>query len=227
MLQKKLVAKKTMNKKNIIHPLFSILVGEFHNPNHQEIKNELTEFFRKYESENNISRDGVENYNLYESKYNLHKEKNDALFKVFTFMAGAFTAMIKNVNKAEFDKMENKNPKLDVEVKNSWFIRYNKGGFVMPHDHGQCSMSCVYYVKVADDANFKNGSTYFLRPYNRGSTHNDFGGLKYVNNHMETFKAEEGKLIIWPSFMLHGSKPYLSDKERIIISANVDVNISK
>ena len=41
-----------------------------------------------------------------------------------------------------------------------------------------------------------------------------------------TFKAEEGKLLIWPSFMLHGSKPYTGEKNRIIVSANADVEIS-
>ena len=91
--------------------------------------------------------------------------------------------------------------------------------------------SSIYGVEAATgytagkDANLNNGSTYFLRPYNRGSTHDDFGGTRYNEGGASLFKAEEGKLLIWPSFLMHGSKPYLGDKDRIIISANADVNI--
>jgi uncharacterized protein (TIGR02466 family) len=214
-----------MNK-NQIYPLWPILVGEFHNPNHQEIKKELIDYFKNYESEHNTSRAGVENYNLFESKYNLHQEKNDALLKIFNFIADGFLTMTKNINKTELEKMENKDPKFNVKFKDSWFIRYNKGGAALPHDHGKCSMSCVYYVQVDDNADLDNGSTYFIRPYNRGSTHDDFGGLRYVKGGISLFKAEEGKLLIWPSFLIHGSKPYLGEKNRIIISVNADVNIA-
>ena len=211
--------------KNKLHTLWPVLVGEFHNPNHQEIKKELIDFFQKYETKHKISRDSVENVNLFESKYNLHQENSDALLKVFSFMAEGFATMAKNVNKAELIKMENKNPKFDVQFKNSWFIRYNNGGSVLPHDHGKCTMSCVYYVQSGSDADLNNGSTYFIRPYNRGSTHDDFGGIGYRKSGINFFSPEEGKLLVWPSFLVHGSKPYLGQKNRIIISANVDVNI--
>tara|TARA_Y100000768_G_scaffold332856_1_gene272681 strand:+ start:63 stop:707 length:645 start_codon:yes stop_codon:yes gene_type:complete len=214
-----------MNK-NKIHSLWPIFVGEFHNPNHQEVKKDLIEFFKEYETKNDKSREGSENYDLFESQYFMHKEKNIALSKIINFIAEGFLAMTKNVNKAELDKVENKNTKLDVKIKNSWFIRYNKGGMVTPHDHGECSLSCVYYVQVGEDANINNGSTYFLRPFSRGSTHKDFAGIRY-NRASQLFKAEEGKLLIWPSFMLHGSKPYTGEKNRIIISANADVDINK
>ena len=213
-----------MNK-NKIHTLWPIFIGEFHNPNHQEIKKDLIEFFNKYETNNN-SREGSENYDLFESNYFLHKENNSALSKVINFIAEGFLTMTKNVNKAELDKIENKEIKLNVKIKNSWFIKYNKGGMVTPHDHGDCSLSCVYYVQVGKEANINNGSTYFLRPFNRGSTHDDFAGIRY-NKAEQMFGAEEGKLLIWPSFMLHGSKPYTGEKNRIIISANADVSINK
>ena len=213
-------------KENKIYPLFPILVGEFYNQDHQKIKQELIKFFQQYENENKDSRKSVENYNLFESKYNLHQEKNDALSKILNFIAQGFLSMSNSINKKYLDKMENKNLKFDIKIKDSWFIRYNKGGAVMPHDHGNCSMSCVYYVQVGEDANLDNGSTYFLRPYIRGSTHNDFGGTRYNEGGASLFKAEEGKLVIWPSFLMHGSKPYLGDKDRIIISANADVNIT-
>ena len=209
---------------NKIHTLWPLFIGEFHNPNHQEVKTDLIEFFKQYESKNKNSRQGMENFNLYESSYYIHKEKNEAILKVINFIAECFLTMTKNINRTELDKIKNKKSNLNVKIKNSWFIRYNKGGAVTPHDHGGCTMSCVYYVQIGDDTDLNNGSTYFLRPFNRGSTHKDFAGLRY-NKSSTHFKAEEGKLLIWPSFIMHGSKPYLGKKDRIIISANADIDI--
>ena len=42
--------------KNKIHSLWPILIGEFHNPNHQEVKKNLVEFFKQYENENKKSK---------------------------------------------------------------------------------------------------------------------------------------------------------------------------
>ena len=207
--------------------MFPIMIGEFYNTNHNEIKNDLISFMTDYEKKNINSREGKENFNLFESKYNLHQEKNDSLSKIINFIAHGFLGMSNNINKKYIDKIEDKNLKFDVKIKNSWFIRYKKGGAVMPHDHGECSMSCVYYVQVGEDADLENGSTYFMRPYNRGTTHNDFGGMRYNNESAAFFKAEEGKLLIWPSFLMHGSKPYVGDKDRIIISANADISLHK
>jgi uncharacterized protein (TIGR02466 family) len=211
---------------NKIHTLWPIFTGEFHNPKHNELKKELINFFQEYEIKNKTSRKGAENLNLYESGYFLHKEKNNALLKIINFIAEAFSIMAKNINQQEFDNIKNENTKLAVEIINSWFIRYNKGGMVTPHDHPGCSLSCVYYVQIGDDTALDNGSTYFLRPFVRGTSHTDFAGTRY-NKGVQVFKAEEGKLLIWPSFLVHGSNPYLGHKNRIIISANANVVVKK
>ena len=75
-----------MNK-NKIHSLWPIFIGEFHNPKHQEVKEDLIKFFKEYEAKNEKSREGSENYDLFESEYFLHKEKNDALSKIINFIA--------------------------------------------------------------------------------------------------------------------------------------------
>jgi len=37
--------------------------------------------------------------------------------------------------------------------------------------------------------------------------------------------AEEGKLLVWPNFLYHGSHPYQGNKDRIIISANSTIDL--
>ena len=80
-----------MNK-NQIYSLWPIYIGEFYNPEHQEIKDDLINFFSEYEKKNPKGREGLnkENINLYESKYDLHHEKSESLSKLFNFLQNAF-----------------------------------------------------------------------------------------------------------------------------------------
>ena len=44
---------------------------------------------------------------------------------------------------------------------------------------------------------------------------------------MTSFEPEEGKMLIWPNHLMHGSYPYTGDKNRIIVSANATINLEK
>ena len=87
--------------KNQLHSFWPVLVGEFFNPEHNLIKDELINFFTKYEKnfpEGNSQlkdKDYAGNYNLYQSKYDLHTEKNEALQSVLKFIAMSILEMSK------------------------------------------------------------------------------------------------------------------------------------
>ncbi len=212
-----------------IHNLWPLNIGDFRNSDHSLIKEELLNFFKLYEKKlpdgNSQLRDKdhVGNHNLYQSNYDLHNEDSEILKKLFHFIAKSVLDVSKMANQKSIDKLSEEEKKYKVNINESWFIRYNKGGIVYPHHHDGCSWSCVYYVQVGADASIKNGSTYFIRPYNATSK-NDFGS-KYLRNDTHLFTAREGRLLVWPSFLYHGSQPYSGDKERVIISANLTVNL--
>ena len=216
-----------------IHNVWPMYVGEFFNHEHILIKDELINFFKEYEkklpegrSEQLRDKNYIENYNLYESKYNLlaENENNKILKEVFKFIAKSILTMSKKANKEELENLKNSDPKFNVNINDSWFIRYNKGGFVLPHMHGSCSWCCVYYVQIEKDAGKKNGSTFFLRPYLGNSLKGEFGG-RYLKKNTVVFNAEEGKLLVWPNFLYHGSHPSQGNKDRIIISANSTIDL--
>lgn len=217
------------NKQNNIYSLWPLHIGEFHNYNHPLIKDDLLNFFDNYEKkfpDGNIQlqdNDHVGNYNLYQSNYDLHNEKNEILKDVLHFIAESVLTVSKKANEKIISKINNENQKYSVDINESWFIRYKKGGVVYPHHHDGSSWSCVYYIQVGEDASKKNGSTYFIRPYNSTSKV-DFGS-KYLRDDTHIFTAKEGKLLVWPSFLYHGSQSYTGDKNRMIISANLTVNI--
>ena len=212
-----------------IHNLWPLNVGDFRNNDHPKIKEELLNFFDLYEKKlpggNSQLRDDehVGNHNLYQSNYDLHNEDNEILKKLFHFIAKSVLDLSKIANQKSINKLSEEEKKYKVNINESWFIRYNKGGIVYPHHHDGFSWSCVYYVQVGADASIKNGSTYFIRPYNATSK-NDFGS-KYLREDTHLFTAKEGRLLVWPSFLYHGSQPYSGDKERVIISANLTVDL--
>ena len=214
-----------------IYNLWPLIIGDFHNYDHPLIKEDLLDFFKSYEKklpEGNSQlrdEDHVGNHNLYQSNYDLHNENSDILKKLFHFIAESVLTVSKNANQKAIEKISKENQKFKVNVNESWFIRYKEGGIVYPHHHDGYSWSCVYYVQVGQDASKKNGSTYFIRPYNSTSK-NDFGS-KYLREDTQIFTAKEGKLLIWPSFLYHGSQPYTGDKDRVIISANLTIDLRK
>ena len=61
-----------MGKLNHINAVWPTFIGEFYNPEHKKIKNNLLNYFDNY-MKNNPSNKSVENYKLYESRYNLQK----------------------------------------------------------------------------------------------------------------------------------------------------------
>ena len=215
-----------MCEKNKIRALWPTLFGEFHNENHQNIKNELINFFEDYKKKNPSGRKkgslGTENYNLYESKYDLHMQKNPVYDKLFSdFIMRGFFTMSNEANKSLLNNFSDK--EIGVSITGSWFIHYEQGGFVLPHNHGECSWCCVYYVQVGKDATTGNGGTYFQKPTPNRTTL-DFGSY-YNRFNVHDFNPEEGKMLIWPSYVVHGSYPYKGDQDRIIISANANVSI--
>ncbi len=220
-------------QKNQVTLMWPTYIGEFYNPKHDEIKKDLLKFFEDYKKNNENSRkggtvhspdDGIEKENykidqdLYMSKYDLHLEKNKTYQDLMSFISQGFIEMASKANETERKDLKFSKENLQVVINDSWFIDYKKGGFVLPHTHPRCSWNCVYYVQVGDDANPTNGSTFFQKSRPENHT-NDFGS-KYNEQTMLKLKPAEGKLVIWPQYVSHGSMPYEGSQNRIIVSAN-------
>ena len=107
MLPKQTVDK--MNKENKIHKVWPIHIGEFYNPDHEEIKSDLIAYFKEYIKNKPGGRKASENYNLFESEYNLHSQSNPTFNKLLKeFIVKEFLTMAKEVNKNSLEVDENK-----------------------------------------------------------------------------------------------------------------------
>ena len=208
-----------MQRKSAIGMYWSTCVGEFYNPEHDQIKKKLLKFFDDYKKKNPISRKGRENFNLYESRYDLHQESNQDLQKVLQFISKCVFSVFQEASKG-YILERGRETKYRILIRNTWFISYENGGFVAPHTHDNCSWSCVYYVRAAKDANKKNGATFLERPNSRLKS--DLGSESFQHQ-LENFEPIEGKLVVWPSYVIHGSYPHIGKEKKTIISANLAI----
>ena len=60
---------------------------------------------------------------------------------------------------------------------------------------------------------------------NHNSIKKNFGS-QYLEDENRIFIPKEGKLLIWPSHLIHGSHPYKGEKNRTIISINSSINLA-
>lgn len=122
---------------------------------------------------------------------------------------------------------------LQLEIVGCWFQIQNGMAFHDVHTHGNCSWSGVYYVQVDDaisrvnnaDMGEANGVTRFYGPYSQwqAGAHMDIGNAYLQKNSLDIY-PEEGKLILFPSFLPHMAMPYIGEKDRIIVSFNVQIH---
>jgi uncharacterized protein (TIGR02466 family) len=121
---------------------------------------------------------------------------------------------------------------LNMEMVGCWFQIQNGHAFHDVHTHGNCSWSGIYYVQI--DALEKraqhgehNGATRFYGPYSQflGGAHMDSGNA-YLQKSSLDIQPEEGRLVLFPSYLPHKAMPYVGEKDRIILSFNAQIHSS-
>ena len=85
----------------------------------------------------------------------------------------------------------------DVDISDTWFVRYGIGDQSFPHDHHMNLLSFVYFVKCPKGAS-----------------------PLVVGSRGKKIKAEEGKIAIFPGAMMH-MVPKNKCDDRIVLSANI------
>ena len=96
-------------------------------------------------------------------------------------------------------------------IKAGWSVQLHRGGFHVNHYHNQGWISSAYYVAVPDEVNdptLKSGWLKFGEP-----------GVRVPECGPEHFvKPAEGMLVLFPSYMWHGTVPFTTDESRLTIA---------
>ena len=113
-------------------------------------------------------------------------------------------------------KTENKN----IRIKEMWAIINKTGDFNVIHTHPNCYLSAAYYVKAPE----KCGRFQIENPNNvKRNFYPEIKTKNKLNLQVAGMEIEEGDLLIFPGYLPHKVRTNESNKDRIVISFNVDI----
>jgi len=93
--------------------------------------------------------------------------------------------------------------KAKLQITRLWFQQYNKSNYHKWHSHADCNYSNVFYLE--NDADIR---TEFY---------------DYVSKKTYDIEVKEGDLLVFPSYLIHKSKPNNSDKRKTVIAFNINI----
>ena len=132
--------------------------------------------------------------------------KNDFNYTTFHKENILLIPQITNLKKT----LDNIFNKLNLKVLHAWLQGYGENNFHDCHTHAECMYACILYL----DCSNKSSETVFYHPTYPHSV------MYHVKKTTIKIKPKVGKLIIFPSYLLHMVLPN-KDKKRLILSANL------
>jgi len=100
----------------------------------------------------------------------------------------------------------------DYEIQGAWSVRLRPGGFHRDHFHPEGWLSSAFYVETPDAALETSDKQGWIR----------FGQPPFVTNPPlapdHVIKPRPGRLVLFPSYMWHGTVPFTTDEARLTIA---------
>ena len=108
----------------------------------------------------------------------------------------------------------------NIKILNMWSVVNGKNTFNMKHNHPNSYFSAAYYIKTNEDS----GHIKFFDPKEvKTMYYPALGELNDLSTNIVRIKPEEGKLLLFPSYLHHAVEVNISDEDRIVISFNLDI----
>jgi len=122
--------------------------------------------------------------------------------------------------------------RLSVTFTESWFHITNDGGFHDAHVHGNCSWCGIFYLAAGDSDQVAQGGTdkagnginRFYAHIPTGGYVSDYGSA-YLRRGYVDVQPIDGRLVVFPSFLLHSALPYRGTEDRIVMAFNTQTHV--
>lgn len=196
---------------------------ELTNPNHGQIKSSLIDHC--YAIERRAAEAGAANADkapVFESRPDLFKPgETPEVLAVRQFVVDALSQSFIHLFKI-------RNPEvpppghITIDLSESWVQLMRDGGYADARYNANCSWCGLYYVDVGESsaADPANGVDRFFPPMGMG--YEDLGSMAYRQSPINV-TPEDGKLILFPSYLQHSAVPYRGKKDRIVIAFNTRI----
>ena len=204
-----------------ISPLFSVPLAFVDMPGYDKLQAALSTALLGREQDrhrNRIRRDTQ--HGLFESSFDLHTWPDAPIRQVFGFIHQTLAETIQQLSQFPADEYA----KLVFDY-HSWFHVTRSGGHQGVHNHPMASWSGIFCVDPGDSPPDRpeSGSVRFMDPRVGAGMYLDSG-----NNHLRgqfelcgiQVKHEPGRLVLFPSYLMHEVFPYWGTRPRIVIAFN-------
>lgn len=100
----------------------------------------------------------------------------------------------------------------DYRLSGAWSVRLGAGGYHAAHVHPEGWLSSACYIDLPDAVDGADRQGWI-----------GFGGPPFASDlpHQHFEKPEPGKLVLFPSYMWHGTIPFQGDQTRLTIAFDV------
>ena len=127
-----------------------------------------------------------------------------------------FNLMLSKIVGLYLDKLEDKTFK-SYNMIESWITKLEKYSYAHIHNHADFDISGVYYLSTSK----KDGSIFFSNPVVESPLSKV--GTNSILKETKTFEPENGRFIIFPSWLKHGVDTNTSNFERVSLSFNLNI----
>ena len=105
---------------------------------------------------------------------------------------------------------------LGMKIVSSWLTKTMPGEYARLHDHGTTDIAGVYYIKGNPNT---DGNLYF-QDHDKVKTH---GQLLRCVPYQQDYPPGEASLILFPGWVLHGTRIHQGTEPRISLSFNIKI----
>ena len=202
--------------------VWPVIMYDFQWAQHQKYKQQLKQVCQDLESKNSQSNVAPSaKRGLYESGFDFVTTPDPAVEALSHWIKDCLFKSAANANREYWPAGAN----INIEIHESWCHITRDGGYHDMHTHPGSSWSAIYYLDTGNmDAASKNGLNRFFCPYN--NMYIDAGTAWTSRNTSIDITAQEGMLIVFPSFVQHNALTYRGEKERYVISVNSKVSLA-
>ena len=205
------------------HDLFVTDFWEFDFPYHAQFKPQILDFISSPKSQEHINKHSSKSQLLSNPSLNSYGGDELSLDEDKNINSFLEIQLKKLLNKVEESHDWDKGDWVDIDP---WINANQKGNFNPPHVHPGNNYSGCYYISFPENSGF----IHFLdtRPQHRFGSPNPkskegenwyFSKNKYDSS-IFTYPIKEGKVVIFPSWLMHYVDPNPTDALRISIAFN-------
>ena len=194
-----------------IFRIFPVPVFEFQIPNHEETNKELKSYINELRKKDPTGLE-ISNAGGWHSP-NFDIENTLSVKKFFLKIKDPMMEIFN-------DKMGWDCNLEQIRISSMWSVINSKNSFNIRHNHPNSYFSAAYYVKTQKNA----GEIKFFDPKEvKTMFHPKIKNQNEFSSNIVKIKPEEGKLLLFPSYLHHAVEENLSEEERIVISFNINI----